>query len=204
VAHCNEIAPMLSAFSDGELSQLEADQVTQHVDKCVGCKEVLADFVLLGHHLRSAAAMPLPEDFASRVMECIAAERPGLRERLAYWIDGLRDRWVPVISLAGAAVAVASLVLVMLQPEALIRVSRLIHSPATGPQVAENQKPQNLTAAPVQSEPVLEPEPVAESESSSRQTEISRLEVRPPDVATWSEPDDKTTVIWLGDDAAER
>jgi anti-sigma factor RsiW len=207
MASCSEIAPMLSAFSDEELTPLEADQVTRHVDKCVACKETLADFVLLGHHLRSAVAMPSLDGFADSVMERIAADRPKLRERLTYWLDGLRDRWVPIVSLAGAAVAVASLVLVMLQPESLVRISRLVHSPSAGTTVAVNQAPQTPAVVSAQAQPAesqSEPEPFAEPFPSNSQTEISRLEARPSSVATWSEPEDKTTVIWLGDDAAEK
>jgi negative regulator of sigma E activity len=190
VAGCVEIAPLLSAFSDGEVSAMEADQVTRHLDGCAACKETLADYVLLGHHVRSAMELPSLDGFADAVMAGIAETRVPLSERIEFWLDELRERWVPVVSVAAAAVAVASLVLVILQPQSLVN---LFH-PGSGTPVAIS----NQGAPP--------PPPVTEvaEQVPNDETEISRLEARPPDVATWSEPEDKTTVIWLGDDASEK
>ena len=195
VLNCSEITPLLSAYNDGELPALQTDQVTQHLDNCQSCKETLLDFVLLGHHLRGAVAMPSLDGFADGVMAAIGGSRRPLPARLLGWVDALRERWVAAVSLAGAAVAVASLVLVLVQPRALIEFSGLVRKPASMP-ANSLEVTQNQTAPPGLPAP---PEEEATAPSNS-ETYISRLEARHPSVATWSEPDNKTTVIWLGDD----
>ena len=71
MAHCDDIAPLLGAFNDGELSGHETDLVTQHLDGCETCKETLLDYLLLGHHLRTATAMPSLDGFTE---ECDARD----------------------------------------------------------------------------------------------------------------------------------
>jgi anti-sigma factor RsiW len=182
---CTDIAPLLSAFNDGELPPLETDQITRHLDGCEGCRETLLDFVLLGHHMRSAVAMPSMEGLLDGVMGGIASSRRPLRQRLLYLLEQLRERWVAAVSLAGAAVAIASLVLVLAGPQTLTRISSWLHGHSSPVEVAQNPSPPAPAAAP-----------------SNSQTVVSRLEARHPSVAMWSEPDYKTTVIWLGDDAS--
>ncbi|HKD65416.1 MAG TPA: zf-HC2 domain-containing protein [Candidatus Binataceae bacterium] len=195
MSHCDDIAPLLSAYSDGELSPLETDQVTRHLDSCEACRDTLVDFVLLGHHLRSAVPMPSLDGFVENVMGSIAAERRPLRDRALNWLDELRGRWVAIVSLGGAAIATAALLLVLAEPATVGRLASLFHGPANPVvEVAKQEPPRNP----------VEPEPVAVTASvpSNSQAFISRLEAKPPSVATWSEPDNKTTVIWLGDDAS--
>jgi len=188
MAQCTDIGPLLSAFNDGELPPLETDQVSRHLDTCETCRETLIDFVLLGHHMRSAVAMPSMEGFLDGVMGGIGSSRRPLRQRLLYSLEDLRAHWVMALSLTGAAVAMASLLLVVAEPQTLTRISRLLgySSPV---EVALNPPLPPPAAAPL-------PAP------SNSQTVVSRLEARHPSVAMWSEPDYKTTVIWLGDDAS--
>lgn len=195
---CTDIAALLSAFNDGELPPLENDQVSRHLDNCENCRETLLDFVLLGHHLRSAVAMPSMEGFLEGVMGGIASSRRPLSQRLLYLLEELRERWVAAVSLTGAAVATASLLLVLAEPHALTRITRLVHGDfapvrdSTPVEMAQNPPP----LKPSQSADAPFPAP------SDSQTVVSRLEARHPSVAMWSEPDYKTTVIWLGDDAS--
>jgi anti-sigma factor RsiW len=191
LVHCSEIAPLLSAFSDGELSPLETDQVTLHLDNCETCRDTLLDFVLLGHHLRTAVAMPSVEGFADAVMEGVGGSRRPLRERILYWLDELRERWVAAVSLTGAAIATATLLLVLAAPQTVDRISALVHGSPNRTEIVQR--------APVNAPSLASAPAVAPSDS---ETYISRLESRHPDVATWSEPDNKTTVIWLGDDSS--
>ncbi len=186
MAHCNEIAPLLSAFNDGELSPVETNHVTVHLDNCETCRDKLLDFVLLGHHLRTAVAAPSLQGFSEAVMAGIAGSRRPLRERLLYWLEELRERWVAMVSLAGAAIATASLILALAEPQTLSRISAFVHGPANQVKLAQTAM-------------VNPPPPPAASSNS--ETFISRLESRHPSVAMWSEPDYKTTVIWLGDDS---
>ena len=178
MAHCDDIAPLLSAFNDDELSAHETDRVTQHLDGCETCKETLIDYLLLGHHLRTATAISSLDGFTENVMRGVGGARRPFRGRLLNRLEDLRERWVAAVSLAGAAVAVATLAMVLAEPHTWERISaRLRGSPA----------PSEIAQNPAQ---------------SNSETFISRLEATPPSVALWSEPDTKTTVIWLGDDAS--
>jgi anti-sigma factor RsiW len=184
VNHCDDIVPLLSAFNDGELSPLESDQVARHLDNCEGCKETLVDFMLLGHHLRSAVAMPPLDGFTDHVMAAIGGGRRPFFDRLRLSLEDLRERWLASLAMAAAATAIAALALVL-----SARLLRISPAPVLSPseQVAQSE-PQNPT------------QPAEVPESSSSETVVSRLEATPPSVAMWSEPDYKTTVIWLGDD----
>lgn len=191
MGHCTDIVPLLSAYGDGELTPLETNQVTSHLDNCENCRDTLLDFVLLGHHLRTAVPMPSLEGFADGVMKAVAESRRPLSDRVLHWLDELRERWVAAVSLAGAAIATASLVLVLGEPQTLTRLAALFHAPPKSIEIARK----------VPANPPFPPTPPA-VEPSNSETYISRLESRHPAVATWSEPDNKTTVIWLGDDAS--
>ena len=191
MAHCSEITPLLSAFSDRELSPLETDQVTLHLDNCDNCRDTLLDFVLLGHHLRTAVATPSLDNFANAVMEGIGGNHRPLRDRILYWLEELRERWVAAVSLMGAAIATASLLLMVAAPATVNRVSAFVHGASSRTEIAQNAPATAPSSAAVPS-----------AEASNSETYISRLESRHPAVATWSEPDYKTTVIWLGDDSS--
>jgi anti-sigma factor RsiW len=201
LAHCDDIAPLLGAFNDGELAPHQAEQVTSHLDGCEACKETVLDYLMLGHHLRSAAAMPSLEGFSDSVLKAIEGSRRPFRDRLHYHFAQLRESWVAAVSLTGAALATAALALVLAEPQTVSRLSAMLgrsaqpsgrSEQASGPSEIVKNSPG--TSAPSSSLEV--------PSSSNSETFISRLEAKPPSVAMWSEPDNKTTVIWLGDDAS--
>ena len=130
MAHCDDIAPLLSAFNDGELPAHETDLVTQHLDGCETCKETLIDYLLLGHHLRTATAIPSLDGFTEGVMRGIAGARRPFRGRLLNRLEDLRERWVAAVSLAGATVALATLALVLAEPHTWERISALFRTTA--------------------------------------------------------------------------
>jgi len=194
LAHCDDIAPLLGAFNDGELAPHQAAQVTRHLDDCETCKETVLDYLMLGHHLRSAAGMPSLEGFSESVLKAIEGSRRPFRDRLRYHFAQLRESWVAVVSLTGAALATAALALVLAEPQTLSRLSAMLGrspQPSAPSEIVKN--------SPGTSSPSTSPEVPS---SSNSETFISRLEAKPPSVAMWSEPDNKTTVIWLGDDAS--
>jgi anti-sigma factor RsiW len=209
LAHCDDIVPLLGAFNDGELPHHQADEVSRHLDRCETCKQTLLDFLMLGHHLRGAAAMPSLEGFAEGVLKAIEDTRRPFRDRLRYRFADLRESWVAAVSLTGAALATTALVLVLAQPQTMNRVSRLLgrpEAPPPGTSVVTQNSPVVAQSLPVvaRNSPGTSPQPASPEAppSSNSETFISRLEAKPPSVAMWSEPDDKTTVIWLGDDAS--
>jgi anti-sigma factor RsiW len=192
LAQCDDIAPLLSAFNDGELAPQEAEQVTRHLDGCETCKETVLDYLMLGHHLRSAVEMPSLEGFSQSVLKAVEGSRRPFPDRLRYHLAQLRESWVAAVSLTGAALATAALALVLAEPQTLSRLSAMLgRSPQTsGP----SEIAKNSPGIPPPASPEV-------PRSSNSETFISKLEAKPPSVAMWSEPDDKTTVIWLGDDA---
>jgi anti-sigma factor RsiW len=190
VAHCDDIAPLLSAFNDGELTARETNQVAEHLDGCETCKAAVLDYLLLGHHVRNATALPSLDGFTERVMKGIADTRRPLRGRLLNRIENLRERWVAAVSLMGAAVAVSALVLVLAEAHAMHGLAGTPNG-SSSPTVAIDDE-----ASPASSIPPFV------SEHPAGEAYISRLEAKPSSVATWSEPDTKTTVIWLADDSS--
>jgi anti-sigma factor RsiW len=196
LAHCDDIAPLLGALHDGELSGPEADRVTQHLDGCETCKETLLDYLLLGHHLRTATAMTSLDGFTETVMRGIAGARRPFRGRLLNRLEDLRERWVAAVSLAGATVALATLALVLAEPHTWDRISARFHGAPATSESAQNSS----TGTFASSFPAARP--AQSNNDTNSEAFISRLEAKPPSVALWSEPDTKTTVIWLGDDAS--
>lgn len=194
MAHCDDIAPLLGALHDGELSGSEADRVTQHLDGCETCKETLLDYLLLGHHLRTATAITSLDGFTESVMRGIADARRPFRGRLLNRLEDLRERWVAAVSLAGATVALATLALVLTEPHTWEQISARFRTAPAPSETAQN--PETFA----RSSPA--PLPAQSSTETNSEAFISRLEAKPPSVALWSEPDTKTTVIWLGDDAS--
>jgi anti-sigma factor RsiW len=188
LALCDDIAPLLSAFNDGELTAQETNQVAEHLDGCETCKAAVLDYLLLGHHVRTATALPSLDGFTERVMKGIASTRRPLRGRLLNRIENLRERWVAAVSLLGTAVAVATLILVLAEAHATHRVAGASTEPSTTTVMNDDESSPAPSAPPFVSE-----HPAGEAY-------ISRLEARPSSVATWSEPDTNTTVIWLADD----
>ncbi len=200
MAHCDDIAPLLSAFNDGELPAHESERVIQHLDGCETCKETLIDYLLLGHHLRTATAVSSLDGFTEGVMRGIAGVRRPFRGRLLNRLEDLRERWVAAVSLAGATVALATLALVLAEPHTWERVSAPFRTTPAPTDVAQNSA--SLGSPSSSSRPVESVSSSTLPDESSSEAFISRLEATPPSVALWSEPNTKTTVIWLGDDAS--
>ena len=110
------------------------------------------DYLLIGHHLRTATALSSLDGFTESVMQGIAATRRPFRGRLLNRVEDLRESWVAAVSLTGTAIAMATLALVLAEPHALQRFAgRFGGTPAP---FAENEQP----------EP---PSPVAASETIS-------------------------------------
>lgn len=208
MAHCDDIAPLLSAFNDGELSPHESNQVAEHLNGCEVCKSTVLDYLLLGHHLRTATPLPDLGGFTERVMEGIAGTRRPLRDRLLNRLEAWRERWVAAVSVMGAAMAVAALAMVLAGPHSLPRVADVLSgsSPKTATTVSNGATNVSNTATTVTfNDENMSPTPDVPPfvpDHPSGEAYISRLEARPASVATWSEPDTKTTVIWLADDTS--
>jgi anti-sigma factor RsiW len=180
---CDYIEPLLGAYQDGELPPAQAAVVQEHLSKCEICSEALLDFAVLGHQLREAIVVPSLAGFTEAVINCLpeSSHTPGALSRL---LEGLRQRWIPAMALLSSATAAAALAVVFLAPA---------RAPVRNVVVAQ-------ASAPIA--PAAQPSEIAEVDDGFNRDEtfISRLETKDPSVAVWSEPNNKTTVIWLPDE----
>ncbi|HLH75758.1 MAG TPA: zf-HC2 domain-containing protein [Candidatus Binataceae bacterium] len=179
---CDFINPLLSAYHDGELAEAESTLVKTHVVDCPSCSQELLDLGLVGHELRQLLAPPELPDFTAAVMARLPAHPPRRawlgRVRPPEWSAG----WMAGLSFASAALAVGAWIILLMGG----RASHAMHATSS-----------NFAAA---AQPAIsQPQTVAATDQDS-QAYISRLETKAPSVAVWSEPENKTTVIWLPDE----
>ena len=186
---CREIAPLLGFFEDSELEPHEMQEVARHLAHCKGCEGTLSDYATLGRHLRAVVIEPSLANFANNVQRRLDEVPVPLRVRLERHLGQLTERWTASLAVASAALALGAWVL-LFAPYA----QRYLERGQDASVVATTQGP-------------TQPSGRDETETASGaapaedgpQTVISRLEARTPDVAVWSEPETKTTVIWVPD-----
>ena len=72
--YCDEYAPALSAFVDGELTEQEKNEVLAHVETCEGCRTCLAELMKMRLAFGDLEEYDAPAGFAESVMARIRAE----------------------------------------------------------------------------------------------------------------------------------
>ena len=189
MAQCDDIAPLLGAFEDGELAPHEMHEVARHLASCKNCDLALAAYTNVGGLLRDGAPKPSLEGFATAVQARIERLRPPLGVRLGRWLENLRERYGNAVAMAFAIGAAALLTVVLTTPLArsMLGVRGRAIQVATRDAKALKQDAGRSLAA------------MAAAASHEPSTIISKLETSNPDVAVWSEPSQDTTVIWLPD-----
>jgi len=186
---CDDIAPLLGAFEDGELAPQEMHAVALHLASCKNCDLTLAAYANLGRLLRDAARAPSLDGLATAVQARIERLRPSLRVRVGRWFEELRERYGNAAAMALAMGAAAVLTVVVVTPFA--RDLQSVRDRAV--QVATRD------AEALKGDASKSLEAMAAAASREPSTVISKLETSNPDVAVWSEPSQDTTVIWLPD-----
>jgi anti-sigma factor RsiW len=189
MAQCNDIAPLLGTFEDGELPPHEMQEVARHLASCASCEETLAGYSSLGRLLRDAAPAPALDGFAMAVQARIEQLRPPLRVRLGRWFETQRERFGSGLVVAFAMAAAAILTVIITTPFArnMVGAGNHVTQLATRDARALARDTAKSSAA------------IASATSGEPSTIISKLESSNPDVAVWSEPSQDTTVIWLPD-----
>jgi anti-sigma factor RsiW len=121
-ATCDERAPVLSAYVDGELGRGERVRLEAHLAECARCREEVARFERLTELLREVAAEDLASFRPVALWPGVASKalKPGPGRRLAnrwqHWAPAwARPLWVP---LALAAALVITLVLPFITKDA--------------------------------------------------------------------------------------
>lgn len=193
MAQCNDIAPLLGTFEDGELPPHQMQEVARHLAICASCEETLAGYSKIGRLLRDTAPAPALDGFALAVQARIEQLRPPFRVRLNRWLDTRRERFGTGVAMAFAMAAAAILTVVITTPFA----RNMVGAGNDVTQVAMREA-HTIThdAAKLSAK---SSEAIASATNGEPSTIISKLESSNPDVAVWSEPSQDTTVIWLPD-----
>lgn len=186
---CNEIAPLLETFEDGELQPHEMQEVARHLASCRDCEEALAGYSTLGRMLRDAVPPPALDGFAMAVQARLEQLRPPLRVRLGRRLGTWRERFGGGVAIAFAMAATAILTVVITTPFARNMIGAGNHVT----QIAKRD------ASALVRDAAQAPVALASAAISEPGTIISKLETSNPNVAVWSEPSQGTTVIWLPD-----
>ena len=71
---CDEIADLISAYVDGELSNEERAAVSRHIARCPGCSLVVERTEALSRQVRQAARFELPADLPKQIHRALPAE----------------------------------------------------------------------------------------------------------------------------------
>ena len=194
-AQCNEIAPMLGAYEDGELGGTEQREVARHLAECASCTSEMAATSALGAQLRATTIQPDLTGFTSAVLERIADLTPPLHVRISRYFESVREQLSTAFAFGAAGLAVAALTAVLIAPYA----SRFI---GHGSQIQVASAPHvSPDAAPAPAVEFVENEvsPAIVSPAMEPRTVIASLDSHIPSVAVWSAPENATSVLWVPD-----
>ncbi|MGA2412075.1 MAG: zf-HC2 domain-containing protein [Candidatus Binataceae bacterium] len=219
MARCEDIEFLLGPFEDGELEPHEMQEVARHTAVCADCEAVLADYRSMAVALRGAQPIPDLDGFASSVLARIERMHlpPPVPRR--HWYDAVSEWFANAILTGGAVAAVAIVTAILVTPEINSFLGRGPHvhaaQPATlaavAPPVQPVQQPASLANTAVAQNNGGPPTNAGgEADNGSVDsanagtgddsgTVISSLESDSPSVAVWTEPETKTTVVWLPD-----
>ena len=85
--YCDEYAPALSAFVDGELTEQEKNEVLAHVETCEGCRTCLAELMKMRLAFGDLEEYEAPAGFAESVMARLHEEAaPKKRTQRKKWM----------------------------------------------------------------------------------------------------------------------
>ena len=103
---CEEFAPLLSAYFDGELTEEESAAVRAHLGECEDCRARLDEYAQLSGAMLALGEEDVLEGFTARVMDAVRAEKAAMprMKKPSAW-----HRWMPMAACA-AIVALAAAV----------------------------------------------------------------------------------------------
>ena len=103
---CEEFAPLLSAYFDGELTEEENAAIRAHLGECEDCRARLDEYAQLSGAMLALGDEDVPEGFTARVMDAVRAEKAAMprMKKPSAW-----RRWMPMAACA-AIVALAAAV----------------------------------------------------------------------------------------------
>lgn len=76
--NCSETALLLDEYSTGELTDVDAAAVDDHLNGCPTCRFSLRQIVVIGDRIRALPSEAVAEDFLPRLRTTLSRVRPGL------------------------------------------------------------------------------------------------------------------------------
>jgi len=120
---CSDLALLLEAFSDGEISGGDAVRVREHLQNCATCRRTLRTLAELNMNVGAAPAPAVPGDLPARVRAGLDRAERDLRH-------ATRLRWTPLAS-AAALLALGAFFFLPRRAEAempaIVRASARLH-----------------------------------------------------------------------------
>ena len=98
--YCDEYAPALSAFVDGELSDAERAEVLAHLETCEGCRAYLAELSAMHAALGEMEEYDAPEGFADGVMARLHESAAPKKHRTA-WLASAACAAIVIFAVGG-------------------------------------------------------------------------------------------------------
>ena len=77
-----QVAPLLSAFLDGELTQADAQRVRIHLEDCAECRQALHEMQTIGRAARTLEFPKPKDDEIARLEKALSVRAP----RIAGWV----------------------------------------------------------------------------------------------------------------------
>jgi len=115
--NCNEAAPLLPTYGDGELDPMQSAEVEKHLFTCAECAARRDEQVALSARIkRDVPYFPAPPSMRSRI-DAVLAGTPGRTRSRPVWD---RWRWLGAGALAGSMATV----LAWLMGSAVARMAR--------------------------------------------------------------------------------
>ncbi|MCF2619029.1 zf-HC2 domain-containing protein [Oscillibacter valericigenes] len=137
---CEEFAPLLSAFVDGELTEEERAELRAHVMECEACQKLLGEMTALHEAFGALGEEEVPAGFTEGVMAAVRAEKAAAKPQTKK-----RSAWRRMAPLAACAALVLLAAAVALPQMDKKSVNDADMSPACAP---ENRKIYAVTGAP--------------------------------------------------------
>lgn len=90
---CEKYTDMLSAYTDGELSEKERIELEKHIESCEECRSALEMYRMISENMAEDSE-DVPESFAAGVMDKIEAYEKGNTKRKRSKLRSSWGRWI--------------------------------------------------------------------------------------------------------------
>jgi len=81
--NCTEAQVLLAAHRDLNNDDVVTAELDAHLEQCASCRQMLANYSLIGEQVRSLPALESPPDMYSKLMQALAVEHSQFIQRSA-------------------------------------------------------------------------------------------------------------------------